>query len=72
MYYLQLLLLLSEAWPLELHLAWHATFRLSHAFSDSTKKAYATLFKTFVAFVVFMHWDLPQATVLKLLCFYNI
>ena len=37
--------------------------------SESTKKAYSTLFKTFVAFAVFMHWDLYQVTVLNLLCF---
>ena len=43
-----------------------ATSRLPHAFSDSTKKAYASLFRTFVAF---MQWVLLQVTVLKLLCF---
>ena len=46
-----------------------ATSRLPNAFSDSTKKAYASLFRTFVAFAAFMQWDLLQVTVLNLLCF---
>ena len=46
-----------------------ATSRLTHAFSDSTKKAYNTLFRTFLAFVVFMSWEVYQVNTLKLLCF---
>ena len=55
--------------PLEHRLTQLATFRLTHAFSDSTKKAYTTLFRTFLAFVVFMSWDVYQVIKLNLLCF---
>ena len=55
--------------PLEQHLLHQATSRLSHAFAESTRKAYATLFRTFVAFTAFMCWDLHQVTVFNLLCF---
>ena len=55
--------------PLEHRLTQPATSRLSHAFSDSTKKAYNTLFRTFLAFVVFMTWNMHQVTTLNLLCF---
>ena len=44
-----------------------ATSRLSNAFSNSTKRAYAALFSTFLAFAVVMSWELPQ--VKDLLCF---
>ena len=46
-----------------------ATSRLSHAFAESTKKAYSSMFKVFVAFALFMSWDIHQVTVLQLLCF---
>ena len=46
-----------------------ATSRLSQAFSQSTKKAYGAMFKTFLAFVAFMDWDLFQVNVFSLLCF---
>ena len=55
--------------PLEHRLTQLATSRLSHAFSDSTKKAYNTLFRTFLAFVVYMTWNKHQVTILNLLCF---
>ena len=55
--------------PLEHRLTQLATSRLTHAFSDSTTKAYITLFRTFLAFVVFMSWDVYQVTTLNLLCF---
>ena len=55
--------------PLEHRLTQLATSRLTHAFSDSTKKAYNTLFRTFLAFVVFMTWNVHQVTTLNLLCF---
>ena len=55
--------------PLKQHLTHQATSRLSHAFAESMRKAYATLFRTFVAFAAFMCWDLHQVTVLNLLCF---
>ena len=32
-------------------------------------KAYGAMFKTFLAFVVFMHWDLHYVNVLSLLRF---
>ena len=46
-----------------------ATSRLLEAFCESTKKAYSTLFRTFLAFVVFISWELNQVNVLNLLCF---
>ena len=55
--------------PLDVHLTQQATSRLSYAFAESTRKAYATLFRTFLAFVTFMCWDLHQVTVFNLLCF---
>ena len=63
------LLVLTASKPLEWQLTSRATSRLSHAFSDSINKAYASLFRTFVAFVAFMQWDLLQVTVSNLLCF---
>ena len=51
------------------HLIMLATSRLSEAFCDSTKKAYSTLFRTFLAFVAFMSWELHQVNVFSLLCF---
>ena len=54
---------------LETHLTQQATSKLSHAFAESTRKAYATLFRTFLAFVAFMCWDLHQVNVFNLLCF---
>ena len=57
------------AQSLETHLTQQATSRLSHAFAESTRKAYATLFRTFLAFVAFMCWDLQQVNVFNLLCF---
>ena len=54
---------------MERHLSQLATSRLSHALSESTKKAYALLFRTFLAFVAFMSWDIHQVTTLRLLCF---
>ena len=55
--------------PVEEHLACLATSRLSNAFADSTKRAYNTMFKTFLAFAVFMSWDISQVTAIQLLCF---
>ena len=46
-----------------------ATSRLSCTFAESTKRAYSSMFRVFVAFVVFMTWDIHQVTVLQLLCF---
>ena len=57
------------ALPLPRDLTKLATSRLSNAFAYSTKRAYATLFSTFLAFAVFMSWELSQVTVLNLLCF---
>ena len=62
-------LILTECQPLERQLTVMATSRLSQAFSQSTKKAYGTMFKTFLAFVAFMNWDLLQVNVFSLLCF---
>ena len=55
--------------PLECRLVQQATSRLSQAFAESTNRVYATMFRTFVAFVIFMSWDIYQVTVLQLLCF---
>ena len=55
--------------PLDKRLTQQATSRLSSAFSESTKQAYATLFRTFLAFVAFMCWDIHQMSVFNLLCF---
>ena len=46
-----------------------ATSRLFNAFCDSTRRTYATLFKTFLAFAIFMEWDILQVSVFNLLCF---
>ena len=54
---------------MECRLAQLATSRLSHAFAESTKKAYSSMFRVFVAFAVFMAWDIHQVTVLQLLGF---
>ena len=51
------------------HLTLLATFRLSQAFCESTKRAYAALFRVFLAFVTFMSWELNQVNVFNLLCF---
>ena len=51
------------------HLTSLATSRLTNAFCQSTKRAYATLFKTFLAFTIFLEWDIFQVTVFNLLCF---
>ena len=45
------------------HLTLLATSRLS------TKRAYAALFRIFLAFVTFMSWELNQVNVFNLLCF---
>ena len=55
--------------PLKRHLSQLATSRLPHAFSKSTQRAYALLFRTFLAFVAFISWDIYQVTALRLLCF---
>ena len=55
--------------PVERRLAQLATSTPSQAFADSNKKAYITLFRAFLAFVAFMHWQLHQVDVLSLLCF---
>ena len=62
-------LILTECQPLERQLTVMSTSRLSQAFSQSTKKAYAAMFKTFLAFVAFMHWDVHQVNVFSLLYF---
>ena len=51
------------------HLTLLATSRLSQAFCESTKRAYAALFRVFLAFVTFMSWELNQVNVFNLLCF---
>ena len=53
--------------PLECRLAQLATSSLSQAFAESTKRAYASMFKLFLAFFIFMSWDIYQVTVLQLL-----
>ena len=59
----------SELQPVARHITMLATSRLSEAFCDSTKKAYSALFRTFLAFVSFMSWELHQVNVFCLLCF---
>ena len=63
------LIVVTASKPVERQLAAAATSRLSHAFCDSTKKAYSILFRTYLAFVVFMNWNFTQVTVSNLLCF---
>ena len=46
-----------------------AASRLTTAFADSTRRAYTNMFRTFLAFVVFMSWDIQQVTAIQLLCF---
>ena len=55
--------------PLEWRLAQLATSRLSHDFAESFKRAYASMFRVFLSFVIFMPSDIHQVTVLQLLCF---
>ena len=55
--------------PAETCLIKLATSRLSNAFTESTKRDYATLFSTFLAFTVFMGWNVNQVNVFHLLCF---
>ena len=57
--------------PLEVQLTQQATSRLLNVFSESMRKAYATLFRSFLAFVAFMYGDLHQVTVFNLLCFWR-
>ena len=59
----------NDCTPAETYLTKIATSRLSNAFTNSTKRAYATLFSTFLAFTVFMGWILSQVNVFNLLCF---
>ena len=55
--------------PLECKVAQLATSRQSEAFAESTKKAYASMFRVIVAFATVMSWTFNQVTVLQLLCF---
>ena len=59
----------SGGQPLECMMAQLATSRLACAFTESTKRAYSSMFRVFVAFAVFMTWDIHPVTVLQLLCF---